>query len=115
METHSAYLEKKKVHVAVVDDDSSFEPVIVWGLRALGPKVSVLSGAAAFLQDTKPARADCLVLDACLGGMPGLHQRRRQSFLGGPTPVNSVTAHDEPQVREEVEHAGCSVYLCRPA
>lgn len=107
-------MSQNKIYVAVVDDDESFSRAIGRLLRASGFDSSIYSSAEAFLQDTMRAPADCLVLDIQLGGVSGLELRRRLTAQGTTTPVIFVTAHDEPEVREEARQIGCSAYLRKP-
>jgi FixJ family two-component response regulator len=102
------------MYVAVVDDDDSFSRAICRLLRAAGFESSIYNSAEAFLQDTTHAPADCLVLDIQLGGMSGLDLRRRLTAQGTTTPVIFVTAHDEPEVREEARQIGCAAYFRKP-
>ena len=107
-------MNENKIHVAVVDDDESFSRAIGRLLRAAGFDSSIYSSAEAFLQDTMEAPADCLVLDIQLGGVSGLDLRRRLTAQDTTTPVIFVTAHDEPEIREEARQIGCSAYFCKP-
>ena len=103
-----------RIRVAVVDDDESFSRAIGRLLRAGGFEPIVYSSAEAFLQDSTQAPADCLVLDIHMEGMSGLDLRRRLTALGTSTPVIFVTAHDEPETREEARQIGSSAYFCKP-
>src|ERR1051326_4512960 len=107
-------MSKNKIYVAIVDDDDSFARALSRRLRAAGFEPLIYSSAEAFLEQATQAVADCLVLDIQLGGMSGLDLRRRLTALGTPTPVIFVTAHDEPEVREEARQIGCSAYLRKP-
>ena len=107
-------MSENKIYVAVVDDDASFSRAIGRLLRASGFDSSIYNTAEAFLQDTTHAPADCLVLDIQLAGVSGLDLRRRLTAQGTTTPVIFVTAHDEPEVREEARQIGCSAYFRKP-
>ncbi|HTT20244.1 MAG TPA: hypothetical protein VMG82_14940 [Candidatus Sulfotelmatobacter sp.] len=43
--------------------------------------------------------------------MPGIELPRRLSAGGEPTPVISITAHDDPEVRSAADVFGCSAYF----
>ena len=105
---------ENKTHVAVVEDDASCSRAIERLLRAAGFEPYVCASAEAFLQDTTHFAPDCLVLDIHLPGMSGLDLCRRLTVLGRATPVIFVTAHDEPEAREEARRAGGSAYFCKP-
>ena len=107
-------MTENKTHVAVVDDDESVSRAIERLLRAAGFEPFVCASAEAFLHDTAHPAPDCLVLDIHLPGMSGLELCRHLTRLGHATPVIIVTAHDEPESREEARRAGCSAYFCKP-
>jgi FixJ family two-component response regulator len=107
-------MNANRTRVAVVDDDESFSRAIARLLRAAGFEPSVYSSAEAFLQDGTEASADCIVLDIHLEGMSGFDLRRRLTARGQTTPVVFVTAHDDPEAREEAQQVGGSAYLCKP-
>ena len=105
-----------QTYVAVVDDDESACRALSRLLRAEGIQpVSYLS-AEAFLADTKRPLFDCLVLDIQLGaGMSGIELHRQLQASGSSTPVIYVTAHDEPEMREQALSAGCAAYFRKTA
>ncbi len=107
-------MTENRIHVAVVDDDESFSRALERLLRAAGFEPFVCASGEAFLQDKRPPSPACLVLDIHLGGMSGLDLCRRLRALGKTAPVIFVTAHDEPESREEAQRAGCSAYFCKP-
>jgi FixJ family two-component response regulator len=102
------------INIAVVDDDDSFLRAIGRLLRAAGFEPVGYSSAEAFLADTSHASPDCAVLDIHLGGMSGLDLRRQLLAQGSTLPVIFVTAHDEPNIRDEAQRAGCAAYLRKP-
>jgi len=99
------------IYVAVVDDDESLCRSLGRLLRASGIQPVTYSSAEAYLADTKHPRFDCLVLDIQLGGMSGIELRRRLSAVNERTPVIFVTAHDDPESREEALAVGCAAYF----
>ena len=104
-----------QTYVAVVDDDESACRALSRLLRAEGIQpVSYLS-AEAFLSDTKRPQFDCLVLDIQLGGMSGIELQRQLQASGSSTPVIYITAHDEPETREQARAAGCAGYFRKTA
>ena len=107
-------MAENKTLVAVVDDDESFSRAIERLLRAAGFEPFVCVSAEAFLENPRHAAPDCLVLDIHLGGMSGLDLCRRLAALGRNAPVIFVTAHDEPEAREEARRAGGMAYFCKP-
>ena len=107
-------MARKNLHVAVVDDDDSFSRALGRRLRAAGFEPIVYSSAEALLRDCNQVPIDCLVLDIHLGGMSGLDLRRQLTSMGKTIPVIFVTAHDEPEIRDEAREVGCSAYFRKP-
>jgi FixJ family two-component response regulator len=107
-------MNEPKIYVAVIDDDDSFSRAIGRLLRAAGFEVAVYSSAEAFLLPTPLPEPACVVLDIELGGMSGIELRRHLCSRGATTPVIFVTAHDEPEIREQAKLAGCSAYFRKP-
>ena len=107
-------MNENKIYVAVIDDDDSFSRAISRFLRAAGFEVAVYSSAEAFLLPTPLPDPACVVLDIELGGMSGLELRRHLNSRGTTTPVIFVTAHDEPEIRDQAKQAGCSAYFRKP-
>jgi len=104
-----------QTYVAVVDDDESSCRALSRLLRAEGLQSVSYRSAEAFLADTKRPLFDCLVLDIQLGGMSGIELHRQLHASGSSTPVIYITAHDEPETREEAQAAGCAAYFCKTA
>jgi FixJ family two-component response regulator len=100
-----------KVYVATVDDDENLCRSFARLLTASGMQAITYPSAEAFLADTKHPRFDCLVLDIQLPGMSGLELQRQVAAAGDATPVVFITAHDDPEVREQANRAGCVGYF----
>jgi FixJ family two-component response regulator len=98
-------------YVAVVDDDESLCRSLGRLLRAAEIQAVTYPSAEAFLADTKHPQFDCLVLDIQLGGMSGVELQRRLVEEGDKTPVIFITAHDDPETREQAIAAGCVGYF----
>ncbi len=99
------------IRVAVVDDDESLCRSVGRLLRAAGIQSVAYASAEAFLAQPQPPAFDCLLLDIQLGGLSGLELSRRLAASGSVTPVIFITAHDEPEMREQARQAGCAAYL----
>ena len=99
------------IYVAVVDDDESLCRSLGRLLRASGMQPITYPSAEAFLADTKHPQFDCLVLDVQLGGMSGLELQRQLVAKGEATPVIFITAHDDPEAREQAQAAGCTAWF----
>ncbi len=104
-------MDNEIMYVAVVDDDKSLCRSFSRLLRMAGFQSITYASAEALLQDTKRPRFDCLVLDIQLEGMSGLELSRRLSAVQDFTPVIFITAHDDPEVREQAIAHGCAAYF----
>jgi FixJ family two-component response regulator len=100
--------------VVVVEDDASMRQAIERILRAGGFAVVMFQTAEAALEGDTTTTADCLVLDIHLTGMSGFDLYRRLKQIGWEPPAIFITAHDEPEVREEAEKIGARSYLPKP-
>ena len=97
--------------IAIVDDDESLCRSLERLLRAAGMQSVAYPSAEAFLADARHPAFDCLVLDVQLGGISGIELQQRLAASGERTPVIFITAHDEPETREEALAAGCAGYF----
>jgi FixJ family two-component response regulator len=100
-----------QLSIAIVDDDESLCRSLGRLLRAAGMRSVAYPSAEAFLGDARHAAFDCLVLDVQLGGISGIELQRQLTASGERTPVIFITAHDEPEAREEALAAGCAGYF----
>lgn len=108
-------MNNRNIYIAVVDDDESICRSLSRLLRAAHFQPITYLSAEAFLADKNHPRFDCLVLDIQLGGMSGLELRKRLSAVNERTPVVFITAHDEPEVREQAEASGCAGFFRKTA
>jgi FixJ family two-component response regulator len=100
-----------KINIAIVDDDASLCHAMDRLLRAAGfQPVTYLSGEA-FLENAQRARPDCVLLDIQLGGMSGFELQTRLTASGSTIPVIFITAHDNPETREQARQTNCAAYL----
>jgi FixJ family two-component response regulator len=105
----------RQTYVAVVDDDENAGRALGRLLRAEGFQPVCYLSAEAFLADTARPVFACLVFDVQLGGISGIELHRQLVASGSSTPVVYITAHDEPQTREQAEAAGCAAYFRKTA
>jgi FixJ family two-component response regulator len=101
----------RNIYVAIVDDDESLCRSLGRLLRAAGFQPITYLSAEAFLEDRKHPQFDCLVLDVQLRGMSGIELKQKLTESGSTTPVIFITAHDDPDAREEAMAAGCVNYF----
>ena len=100
-----------KINIAVVDDDASLCHAMDRLLRAAGFQPFTFPSAEAFLQNREQAHLDCILLDIQLGGMSGFELQSLLASSGSTAPVIFITAHDDPETREQARQTGCIAYL----
>jgi len=101
----------KTITVAIVDDDASLCHAMGRLLRAAGYHAFTYPSAEAFLQDKGRVCPDCILLDIQLGGMSGFELQTRLAASGSTIPVIFITAHDDPETREQARQTDWVAYL----
>lgn len=81
---------------------------------AAGMEVIIYPSAEAILAPNAAPAPDCPVVDIQLGGMSGSELQLHLAAAGSKLPIIFITAHDEPEVREMAQKAGCCAYLSKP-
>ena len=99
------------IYVAVVDDDESQCRSFGRLLRAAGMQPVTYASAEDFLADLKHPQFDCLVLDIQFPGMSGIELQKRLAAVGSRIPVIFLTAHDEPELRQEALVVGGAAFF----
>jgi len=99
--------------VFLVDDDESLCRSFSRLLRTAGFQPVTYLSAEALLDDTKRPHFDCLVLDIQLEGISGLELHRRLKAIHDTTPVVFITAHDDPETRQQAWADGCAGYFLK--
>ncbi|HTD85610.1 MAG TPA: response regulator [Candidatus Binatia bacterium] len=107
-------MAKARHTVLIVEDDASMNLAIKRVLNAAGFDAASFTSGEELLRTGVMPTAGCLVIDLRLPGRSGfdLVERlaERRSFL----PVVFITAHDEPETRQQAEKAGAVAYLAKP-
>ncbi len=103
-----------KVKIAVVEDDSSFLRALERLLRVAGFDALSYPSAETFLQESPHPPVDCVILDIRLGATTGFDLARQLAVEGSRAPVIFITAHDEPEARDEARQVGAAAYLRKP-
>jgi FixJ family two-component response regulator len=107
-------LPKKPFTVHVVDDDDSICRALKRLFKASGFQALTFESAEDFLESTTSMGKGCLILDISLPGMTGLDLQEKIAPRGANCPVIIITAHDNPQWREQAIKAGAVAYLKKP-
>lgn len=100
--------------VAIVDDEEQIRRALKRLLRAAGLQAESYASGQEFLELGASLRPDCLVLDLHMPGMNGLQLLRALQSAGKRPSVVVITAHDEPETREQCLAAGATAYLRKP-
>jgi len=100
--------------VFLVDDDGSVRKALRRVLVASGFQVKVFADSMEFLDAVAAQQPDCLVIDLHMPGLTGLDVLRQLIHLDPRAPAIVITAHDEPDTREQCISAGAKAYLCKP-
>jgi CheY-like chemotaxis protein len=101
-------------YVAVVDDEEPVRKALRRLLRAAGLQAEGHASGQEFLAAAAQRRPDCVVLDLHMPRMSGLQVLRKLQAAPQPPPVVVITAHDEPEAREQCLAAGAAAYLRKP-
>jgi FixJ family two-component response regulator len=100
--------------VAIVDDEEGIRKALGRLLRAAGLEAHGYANGQEFLTAAAERRPDCVVLDLHMPGMSGLQVLRKLKTAGLLLPVVVITAHDEPETRQECLSTGARAYLRKP-
>ena len=100
--------------IAVVDDDPSMCGALARLLTAKSFSVRTFPSAEAYLGAPGRRDVDFLVLDLQLGSTSGLELQKRLAAVPPVPPIAFMTAHDDPDSREQAQRADCVAYLRKP-
>jgi FixJ family two-component response regulator len=105
---------RKKIVIAVVDDDRAVREALTSLVKSLGYRAVAFQSAEAFLNSKQRHGAACLISDVQMPGMtgPALHARLVES--GTPIPAILITAYPDDTVRTRALEAGVKCYLTKP-
>lgn len=107
---------RKKLVIAIVDDQSAVREAIESLLKSTGYAAKTFSSAEHYLLDGRDA-ADCLILDVHLPGMSGLElQQELATGTDTRTPVIFITAQEDSdsQLRTRALRLGAVAFLSKP-
>jgi FixJ family two-component response regulator len=97
-----------------VDDDVSLRESLPDLLQLLGFAALPFAAAEDFLESPALADTRCLILDVSLPGMSGPELQSELSRRQVKIPIIFVTAHGDPELREELIARGAAECLFKP-
>jgi FixJ family two-component response regulator len=100
--------------IAIVDDDSSIREATTSLLASAGFRTTSFASAQEFLDSTHLHEASCLILDVRIPGMNGLELQHQLNRDHRRVPIVFVTAHGNPEIRNEAMRAGAVAFLDKP-
>ncbi len=105
-------MQKRRLIVAVVDDDPSMLKAAEELLNARGFMTALFSSAEEFLASGAANKANCLLLDIQLDGLSGIELRQQLKAFHPTLPVIFMTALED--MRQKALSAGCIACLSKP-
>jgi two-component system response regulator FixJ len=100
--------------VYVVDDDPAARDSVSALVTSAGLRVQSFSSAEAFLQNSRPDKASCLVTDLRMIGMSGLDLLEQLQKSNSPLPVILISAYADVPVAVRAMEAGAVTLLEKP-
>ena len=106
-------MEKSRV-IAIVDDDQWIRKSLKRLLKSAGYQSEAFISAEHYLVARNQKDIGCVILDIGLPGMNGFELERFLAAEHNRPPIVFVSAHDEPEVRDEAAHVGAVAFLGKP-
>jgi FixJ family two-component response regulator len=100
--------------VFVVDDDAAVRDSIQELAGSVGLQTEGYASADAFLEDFRPQRPGCLVLDVRMAGMSGLVLQERLNELEALIPVIVLTGHGDVPMAVQAMGNGAVDFIQKP-
>ena len=100
--------------IAIVDDDKWMRKSLERLLKSAGYRSEAFISAEHYLAARNQEEIGCVILDIGLPGMNGFELERFLAAEHNRLPIVFVSAHDEPEVRDEAAHAGAVAFLGKP-
>ncbi|HEX5091180.1 MAG TPA: response regulator [Burkholderiales bacterium] len=100
--------------VFIVDDDAAVRDSIAELVGSVGLRSQCYPSAPAFLDDFRPERAGCLVLDVRMAEMSGLELQQKLNELAAAIPVIVLTGHGDVPMAVQAMKAGAVEFLQKP-
>ena len=100
--------------VFVVDNDEAIRDALGMLLRAAGQRVETFNSALTFLNDYRPSRSGCLVLDIRMPGMSGLDLQDELHKRRMTIPIIFLTGHGDVPMAVRALKKGAIDFIEKP-
>ena len=100
--------------VVAVDDDFRVRESIESLVESAGYAPQLFSTAEQFLNSGTLPVAACVITDVRMPGMDGIELQRRIRRERPTLPVIFISAHNNPEIRQEALADGAVDFLCKP-
>ena len=107
-------LARHMVVVVAVDDDFRVRESIESLVESAGYAPQLFSTAEEFLNSGTLAVAACVITDVRMPGMDGIELQRRIRLERPTLPVIFISAHDNPETRQQALNEGAISFLNKP-
>jgi FixJ family two-component response regulator len=107
-------LARHMVVVVAVDDDFRVRESIESLVESAGYAPQLFSTAEEFLNSGTLAVAACVITDVRMPGMDGIELQRRIRLERPTLPVIFISAHDNPETRQQALNEGAVSFLYKP-
>jgi FixJ family two-component response regulator len=97
--------------IAIVDDDESARRSLGRLVHGFGFQSETFASAESFIAAAVRETFCCLLLDLQLEGMSGLELVRELARRGSRVPIIVITAHSEPDLRQQLLQQGCAAFF----
>ena len=100
--------------IAIVDDDEAVRDSLSALLTSAGYSVSAFASGAAFLEATRQAPPDGVILDHHMRGMTGVELAEHLAREGSPMGIVLISGNLSDAIRRRAEDAGVIAILDKP-
>jgi FixJ family two-component response regulator len=100
--------------IAVVDDEESVRRALARMLTACLFEVDVFASGQEFLDSLQKRRPDCVLLDVQMPTLTGREVQRQLVRDQIRLPIILVTAHHQPELRDQCLADGAIAYIAKP-
>lgn len=105
---------RKKIVIAVVDDDQAVREALTSLMRSLRYTVTAFESAEDFLNSSRRKNTSCIIADVQMPRMTGPDLHRELVASGNPIPTILITAYPDEVVKARALRAGVKGYLTKP-